>query len=83
MTGSLWHEDLHDNERETRMHAEAIRHILLRHRDIPAEKVTRLYEIVLRRYKAGARVKDFLTLLAARRVEELLQKWSSLISKGT
>jgi len=65
---------LYENQNEMKLHTEAIRHIALRHHDIPEEKVTRLYEFLLMRYKAGARVKDFLVVLACRRVIELLGK---------
>lgn len=67
---------LYDDEREMQQHTEAIRHIVGRYHDIPQERVTRLYEFVLRRYKTSARVKDYLVVLACRRVERLLQKWS-------
>ena len=59
-----------------KMYIGAIRLISLK-MDIPYEKVCRLYEIVLRRYKAQARVKDFLIVRTNRRVEYLLQKWRS------
>ena len=65
---------LYDNESEMKMHTGAIRLISLQ-MDIPHQKVARLYEIVLRRYKTQARVKAFLVLLAGRRVKYLLQKW--------
>ena len=67
---------LYDNESEMKRHTGAIRLISLK-MDIPQEKVARLYEIVLRRYKAQARIKDFLVLLAGRRVKYLLQKWKA------
>ena len=68
---------LFDNESEMKLHMEAIHRIVLHYNNIPEEKVSRLYEIVLRRYKTEARVKDFLVLLSGRRVEQLLQKWIS------
>jgi hypothetical protein len=68
---------LYDNQSEMKLHAEAISRIVLHHNNIPAEKISRLYELVLKRYKAEARVKDFIILLAGRRVEQLLQKWNS------
>lgn len=68
---------LYDNQSEMKLHAEAIRRIMLHYNTVPAEKVIRLYEIVLKRYKAEAKVKDFLVLLAGRRVEQLLRKWNS------
>lgn len=73
------HGHLYDDEREMQQHTEAIRHIAQRYQDIPQERVTRLYEFVLQRYKTGARIKDFLAVLACRRVEGLLQKWSRRI----
>lgn len=72
---------LFDDQNEMKLHKEAIRVISLHHMDIPEEKVARLYEIVLRRYKAEARIKDFLLVLAGRRVEQLLQKWNGRIFK--
>ena len=65
-----------DNESEMKMHTEAIRYISL-NTDISQEKVARLYEIVLRRYRSEAEVKDFIPVLAGRRVEHLLRKWRS------
>jgi len=70
MTGA----PLYDSQSEMKIHMEAVRYISLK-MDIPQETVASLYEIVLRRYKAQARVKDFLAVLAVRRVEYLLQKW--------
>jgi Protein of unknown function (DUF3562) len=67
---------LYDNRNEMKLHQEAIRFISLHHLDIPEERVARLYEFVLRRYKEQARIKDFLLLLAAKRVEELLRRWN-------
>lgn len=64
---------LYENQSEMQLHKKAIHHIVLNHHEIPEEKVTRLYEIVLRRYKTSARVKDYLVVLASRRVERLLQ----------
>jgi hypothetical protein len=72
---------LYDNQSEMKLHTEAIRRIVLHYHDIPEEKVTRLYEIVLRRYKAEARVKDFLAVLVGRRVAQLLQKCNGRIFK--
>jgi len=74
---------LYDNQSEMKLHTEAIRRIVLHYNNVPEEKVSRLYEIVLRRYKAEARVKDFLVLLAGKRVEQLLKKWSSRHLKKT
>ena len=68
---------LYENQSEMKLHAEAIRRIMLHYNNIPAEKIIRLYDIVLKRYKAEAKVKDFLVLLAGRRVELLLHKWNS------
>jgi hypothetical protein len=63
-----------DNAREMKTHTAVIRHISLQ-LDVPEEKVTRLYEIVLDRYRTRARIKDFLIVLVGRRVEHLLRKW--------
>ncbi len=74
---------LYDDPAEMKLHKEAIRHIVMHHFDISEEQVSRLYEIVLRRYKAQAKVRDFLVVLVGRRVELLLQKWSGRIFKKT
>jgi hypothetical protein len=63
-----------DNAHEMKMHTSVIRHIS-QHLDIPEEQVAKLYEIVLKRYKSRARIKDFLIVLVGRRVENLLRKW--------
>ncbi len=70
---------LYDNQNEMKMHTEAIRHLVLYYHDIPEKKVVRLYELVLRRYKSEARVKDFLVVLAGKRVRQLLQQWNDRI----
>ncbi len=62
---------LHDNESERKLHMNAVQMLALR---IGAshENVERVYAIVLRRFKKGAKVKDFLPILVSRRVEYLL-----------
>jgi hypothetical protein len=54
-----------------KLHLNAVEMIALR-ADVSVEDVTRVYEIVLRRLKKMARVKDFLPILVSRRVEYLL-----------
>lgn len=39
---------------------------------VPADEVRRLYNFVLKRFKRGARIMDFLPILASRRVKHLL-----------
>jgi len=67
-------ESLFGDAAEMKTHTGVIRQIS-RHLDIPEERVARLYEIVLKRYKTRARIKDFLIVLVERRVENLLRKW--------
>ena len=52
----MTNDPLNDNQSEMKMHKKAICRIIMHHRDIAEKRVARLYEIVLRRYKAGARV---------------------------
>lgn len=62
---------LYENENEIRQHQNAIEMIALRI-GASIEDVERVYEIVLRRFKRLARVKDFLPIIVSRRVEYLL-----------
>jgi hypothetical protein len=62
---------LYDNETERRLHLNAVEMIALR-AGASVEDVEKVYEIVLRRFKKLARVKDFLPILVSRRVEYLL-----------
>jgi hypothetical protein len=39
----------------------------------PAEKVKRIYVVVLARLHSGARIKNFLTLLTSKRVNDILR----------
>jgi len=70
---------LYDDENERRLHLNAVEMIALRLGD-SQEDVKRLYEIVLKRFKQAAKVKDFLPILVGRRVEYLLNK--RINSKG-
>ena len=63
-----------DTAHEVKTHTGVIRHIS-RQLDVPEEKVARLFDIVLSRYKARARITNFLVILAARRAEDLLRNW--------
>ena len=67
-------ESPYDDAKEMKTHADVISHIS-RHLEIPEERVAKLYEIVLKRYKTRSRIKDFLIVLVERRVEDLLRKW--------
>lgn len=62
---------LYDDETERKLHLNAIEMIALR-AGASVEDVEKVYEIVLRRFKKMARVKDFLPILVSRRVEYLL-----------
>jgi uncharacterized small protein (DUF1192 family) len=64
---------LYDDENERRLHLYAVEMLALRI-GASQEDVERIYEIVLRRFKKGAKVKDFLPVLVGRRVEYLLNK---------
>lgn len=65
---------LYKDDSEMKVHRSEIEYISVRHLDIPYQKVSRLYEIVLRHYKQQARITDFLVVLTGRRVEYLLRK---------
>jgi Protein of unknown function (DUF3562) len=74
ISGSLF-----DDENEMKLHNDAVYFISIHYLDIPEEKVARLYEIVLRRYKSQAKIRGFLAVLVAKRVEYLLRKWRGSI----
>ncbi|MDA8214989.1 MAG: hypothetical protein M0Z64_06905 [Nitrospiraceae bacterium] len=65
--------ELYDNDKERRLHLNAVEVLSLRI-GASVEDVKKVYEIVLRRFKRLARVKDFLPILVSRRVEYLLNK---------
>ena len=67
---------LYDDEIEKRLHLRAIK-ILSANAGLSADRVERLYEIVLHRLKGEAKIKDFLPILVSRRVRYLLEKRSS------
>jgi hypothetical protein len=62
---------LYDDDNDERLHINAIEMLALRD-EASIEDVKRLYEIVLRRFKKSAKIKDFLPILVSRRVEYLL-----------
>ncbi len=64
---------LYDDETERKLHLNAIE-MLAQRFEASVEDVERIYEIVFRRFKKGAKVKDFLPILVSRRVEYLLNK---------
>jgi hypothetical protein len=61
---------LYNDENERKLHLNAIEMIAL-HIGVSQDDVKKIYEIVLRRFKKGAKVKDFLPILVSRRVEYL------------
>lgn len=63
---------LYDDEKKRRLHLDAIK-MLAMNMGISSEEVERLYNIVLGRFKRGAKVKDFLPILVSKRVEYLLR----------
>ena len=64
---------LYDREREEKLDTNVIKTISQGF-SISQEKVARLYEIVLKRLKQEARIKDFLSVLASKRVVYLIKK---------
>ncbi|HXX58016.1 MAG TPA: DUF3562 domain-containing protein [Thermodesulfovibrionales bacterium] len=65
---------LYDNETERRLHIGAIEVLSVR-AGLSSDKVERLYEIVLNRFKREARIRDYLPILVSKRVHYLLDKW--------
>ena len=64
-------ETLYENEAERVRHLNAIQSVV-GHIGASVDEVDRIYGIVLRRYKQGAKIKDFLPILVSRRVVYLL-----------
>ena len=62
---------LYDNDNERRLHLNAVEMLALRI-GASVDDVEKVYDIVLRRFKKWAKVKDFLPILVSRRVEYLL-----------
>jgi hypothetical protein len=62
---------LYESEEERNLHRNEIR-IVAERAGFSEDEVRKLYEIVLRRLKGDARIKEFLPLLTGRRVEYLL-----------
>ncbi len=62
---------LYDDETEKKLHKNAIEMLAMRI-GVPIDDVERVYEIVLKRFKKRARIKDFLPVLVSRRVEYLI-----------
>lgn len=61
-----------DDEMEKKMHLHNIETISVRfHEDV--EEVQKVYEIILKRYKRSAKIKDFLSVLVARKVQKLIK----------
>lgn len=63
--------ECYHDEKERAHHHSAMR-ILSRDLGVPINEIAALYEEVLQEMKGTARVKDFLSILASRRVRELL-----------
>ena len=65
-------ETLSEDESEKVRHLSAIQAVV-KHIGASIDEVERLYGIVLKKYKASAKIKDFLPILVSRRVEYLLR----------
>lgn len=63
---------LHENDTEERVHLNGIKMLTAR-LGVSPDEIKRPYEIVLKRFKKGAKVKDFLPILVSRRAEYLCQ----------
>ena len=68
---------LYEDDLERQQHAHAIQTLAKRVR-VSEEEVYRVYEVVLREYKSKAKIKTYLPILVAKRVEELLDKTRAL-----
>lgn len=64
--------ELYENEKEKSRHDSAIR-MLARDLGLPTTEIGELYEGALQELKKSAKVKDYLIILAARQVKDLLQ----------
>lgn len=64
---------LYEDENERKLHLNAVE-VLAQRIGNSQEEVQRIYEIVLKRFKKGAKIKDFLPILVSKRVEYLLNK---------
>jgi hypothetical protein len=62
---------LYDNDVDKGMHMYAIHRLSIDH-EIPEDKVLSLYEEVLGGLKENARVRDFLSVLATKKVKDIL-----------
>lgn len=63
--------NLYDNEKERKMHLNAIDMLTLRSQ-ASREDIEKVYGIVLKRFKKASKVKDFLPILVSKKVEHLL-----------
>lgn len=63
----------YDNDAEERQHAKAIQ-MLARDLGMPEKKIRELYEEFLCSIKGGARIKDYLTVLASRNVKDVIRR---------
>ncbi len=61
----------YDSNAGERLHSNDIEMIAM-NMGIPADEVRKLYNLVLKRFKRGARIMDFLPIFASRRVKHLL-----------
>lgn len=65
---------LYENDTEERVHLNVIKMLTARFGGVSADEIKRLYEILLKRFKKEAKVKDFLPILVSRRVASLFNK---------
>ncbi|MBI5236968.1 MAG: DUF3562 domain-containing protein [Deltaproteobacteria bacterium] len=61
-----------DSEKEITQHIHAIESVSVSLGE-PLDQVERVYDIVLKRYKRAARIKDFLPILVSRKVVSLFK----------
>ncbi len=63
----------YDNDAEERQHSKAI-HMLAEELDMPEKEIRGLYEEFLCSIKEGARIKDYLIVLASRNVKDVIRR---------
>jgi hypothetical protein len=72
---------LYENDAEKNLHINAM-HLLALNTEISIDEVKTLYEIVLKRLKKDSKIREFLPLLASKRVEYLLNVREMLREKS-
>ncbi len=65
----------YDNDAEERQHSKAIQ-MLAKELGMPEKKIRELYEEFLCSIKGGARIKDYLIVLASRNVKDVIRRRS-------